>query len=92
MDNDQWVSEWSGRYHALGTREIAVIDVANGLNVEVYPGEHGHKREYGHGVAYKSPLDTFPSAISRVQQRGHTFEGDHDDDTWNIPNRRNEHG
>ena len=59
--------------------KLRLTDVANGSNVEVHPSEHGHKREYGGGVAHKSPLDTFSSAIGGAQQRGHTFEGENDD-------------
>ena len=80
MANGLLVSERSRRYHALGAREIAIIDVGNGSNVEVHSSEHSHKRKYGGGVAYKSPLDTISSAIGGVQQRGNTFEGDDDND------------
>ena len=48
--------------------------------MEIHRGEYSRKRERDHGVGYEPPLDTFPSAMNWVKQRGHTSEEKDDDD------------
>ena len=61
------VCKRSRRRPALDTREIAVIDVGNGLRAEVRRGSHSHNQERDHGVRYESPLDTLPLVVDRVK-------------------------
>jgi len=51
------------------------------LNVEVRPGVNGHNREHEYGVEHEPPLDTLPSAMGRVKQRGNALEEQYDDDS-----------
>ena len=78
--NERLVPKRSRRSHTIDTGERPVIDVGNGLNVKLHPGEYSHNREHDHGVGYKSPLDGLPSAIVGVKQSDYTFEEQHDDD------------
>ena len=69
------VSNWPGGCHVLDARELAIINEGNGLNIEGHCDLYSHKREHGRGVGYESPLDRLPSAVDRVEQRGHALEG-----------------
>ena len=60
--------------------ELAVIDVGNGLKVEVHCVLYGHNREHDQGVRYEPPFDTLPSAIDWIEQRCHALEEQCDDD------------
>ena len=68
------VSKWPWGHQALNTREFTAIDVGNGQKVEGRRGEHGHKRKHDDGVGYETPLDTIPSAIDGVEERGNALE------------------
>jgi hypothetical protein len=72
------VSNRSGA-HLVVTRPVSVINVRDGLNIEVHPDERGRKREHERGVGNESPLDTPVSAIDGIEQCGYTSEGKSDD-------------
>ena len=70
------VPNWS-RFGPVPGRELTVIDVGNGLKVEVHPSVHSRQREHDRGVAYEAPLDIPPSAMDWAEQRDHAFEEQH---------------
>ena len=76
--HDQLVSEWSRGCRALA-RELAVIDVGNGKDVEVHRSGDGDNRKHDGGKGYDPPPDTLPSAIGGVIKRGHTLKEQYDD-------------
>ena len=90
--NVHLISERSGGYDAIDTGELAVIDVGNGLEVELHPDEHGRKRENDPGVGYGPPVEASPFATGGVEQCSDTLEEHHDKNPWNEPNGRSEHG
>ena len=85
------VSKWTRWYYALDTRELAVIDVGDGLKVELHPDKHGHERENDPGVGYEPPVETLPFAAGGVEQRSNALEEDDDENPWNKPDGRSEH-
>ena len=79
------------RWRVPDTGELAVINVGNGLNVEVHRGEHGRNRAHDHGVRYEPPLDSLSPAMDWVKQCSHALKKQHDDDPYDNPNGRSEH-
>ena len=62
---------------------FSVINVGNGLDIEVYRCSYGHNREHGHSVDHEWPLNGPPWAVDRVEQCAHTLEEQDDDDPYN---------
>ena len=65
---------WSRRYQVVDTKECAIINIRHGLSVEAQCDLYGHKGEHDRGVGYEPPLDTLPSAVDGVEQRGNTLK------------------
>ena len=56
------VAKGSGRSDVV-TGELSVIDVGNGLKVEVHGGVDGHEREHDGDVGHETPLDSALGAV-----------------------------
>ena len=56
------VAKRSGRSDVV-TGELSVIDVGNGVKVEVHGGVDGHEREHDRNVGHETPLDSGLSTI-----------------------------
>ena len=77
--NEPLVSKRSG-WCLVVSRELSVIDVRNGLKVEVHRGVYRHEREGGHAVCEETPVGTGPRAIGGAEYRAQTLEEHHDSD------------
>ena len=89
--DEQLVSVRSRRHRVPDARELTVINVRNGFDVEEHCGLYSRQRKHGHGVRYYSPLDMLPSAMDRVKQRSHAFKEQNDENPWDEPNELSGH-
>ena len=76
------------RRQGVVARELSVINVGNGLNVEVHRSEYRHKRERGHSVGHEPPPDPTPCAIAGTEQRLYTLKEYSYDDPWSDRSNR----
>ena len=92
VGNKPLVSTRSGMERPFNTRELAVVNIRNGLNVKLRRRSYSHDREHEQGVGYDPPFDRPSSTMVGVKQCGHTLEEHDDDDPWNDTEKRSEHG
>ena len=55
--NEPLIPKRTGR-DVVVSGEFSVIDVGDGLKVEVHRGVYGHERKHGCNVGHNPPLDT----------------------------------
>lgn len=77
--DEKLVSERSRRKHNVIPGEISIIDVRDGLDVEVDRGEYRHEREHGRGVGRETPPQAFACAVDGTEQGTHTLKVQNDD-------------
>ena len=85
--NEPLVSKRPG-WCLVVSREFLVIDVRNGLKVEVHRGVYRHEGKGGHAVCEETPVVTGPRAIGRAEYRAQTLEEHHDSDLRVSTDRR----
>ena len=79
--NGERVSSRSWRNRAINTRGFTIIDIGKGFSVEGHSSEYGSKREHGHSVGDKSPLDALQPAVDGVKERDYALEEEYDKST-----------
>lgn len=66
--------------HIVVARELSVIDVGDGLKVEVHRRINGDEREHGRNVSHDPPLDAPLCTIGGTEQCAETLEEQDDHD------------
>lgn len=78
--NEPLVSKRTGR-NIVVSRPLSVINVGNGLEVEVHRGVNGPKREHGEDVCEENPVRASAlGSIGGTEDRAQTLEEQDDDD------------